>query len=82
MSRRSYAGTAVDVTFDRDLCRHAAECVRGLPAVFEPGRRPWIAPDAADADAVIRTVRRCPSGALTIGADHRPTRPPSQGAGR
>ncbi len=80
MSRRTYAGTVVDVTFDQVLCRHAAECVRGLPAVFEPGRRPWIDPDAAEAEAVIRTVGRCPSGALAIGADHRAStsRPPHQ----
>jgi uncharacterized Fe-S cluster protein YjdI len=66
MSRKTYVGTVVDVSFDAALCEHAAECVRGLPAVFEVGRRPWIMPDSAAADDVIAVVARCPSGALRI----------------
>lgn len=66
MSRKTYQGTAVAVSFDDEVCTHAAECVRGLPAVFEPGRRPWILPDNAAADEVIEVVGRCPSGALRI----------------
>jgi len=38
--------------------------VRGLPAVFDTKRRPWITPDAAAADEVVTQVKRCPSGAL------------------
>ncbi|MEV1044402.1 (4Fe-4S)-binding protein [Streptomyces sp. NPDC049916] len=62
--RRSYEGRSVTVTFEAALCRHAAECVRGLPEVFDTARRPWIQPDAADAGRVVDVVRRCPSGAL------------------
>ena len=63
-TRRRYAGDAVDVSFDPVRCRHAAECVRGLPAVFDTARRPWILPDGADPDEVVRVVARCPTGAL------------------
>ncbi|MYX15646.1 hypothetical protein GTY67_20020 [Streptomyces sp. SID8374] len=62
--RRSYEGRAITVTFEAARCRHAAECVRGLPEVFDTARRPWIRPDAADAGQVAEVVRRCPSGAL------------------
>lgn len=62
--RRSYRGEVVTVTFDGARCLHAARCVQGLPAVFDTGRRPWILPDGAPADAVAEIVRRCPSGAL------------------
>ena len=62
--RRRYTGAAVDVSYDAARCRHAAECIRGLPAVFDTGRRPWILPDGADADDVVRVVARCPTGAL------------------
>jgi len=62
--RKTYAGKAVDVSFDPEVCIHAAECVRGLPAVFDTKRRPWIVPDAAEADEVVAQVGRCPSGAL------------------
>ncbi|MFJ9685945.1 (4Fe-4S)-binding protein [Streptomyces bacillaris] len=62
--RRAYEGRSITVTFEAGRCRHAAECVRGLPEVFDPARRPWIRPDAADAGRVAEVVRRCPSGAL------------------
>ncbi|NJP65473.1 (4Fe-4S)-binding protein [Streptomyces spiramenti] len=61
---RTYRGRAVAVSFEAALCKHAAECVGGLPQVFDPGRRPWITPDAAGADRVAEVVDRCPSGAL------------------
>ncbi|MBD8605422.1 (4Fe-4S)-binding protein [Aeromicrobium sp. CFBP 8757] len=63
-TRRTYVGTAIDVSFDAALCRHAAACVRGLPEVFDTAARPWIRPDAADATRVAEVVARCPSGAL------------------
>ncbi|MFI6873563.1 (4Fe-4S)-binding protein [Streptomyces sp. NPDC050400] len=64
MTRKPYPGNLVTVTFDGQRCLHAAECVRGLPQVFDTERRPWIQPDAAPADEVAAVVRRCPSGAL------------------
>ena len=66
MSRKSYVGADVTVSFDAEVCEHAAECVRGLPAVFDAKARPWIQPDNAPADEVIAQVARCPSGALQI----------------
>jgi len=62
--RKTYAGKEVDVSFDPDVCIHAANCVRGLAEVFDTTRRPWIVPDAAAADDVVAQVGRCPSGAL------------------
>ena len=64
MTRRTYRGTNVEVSFDGDLCIHATECVRGLPAVFDRGRRPWVFADNAAAEEVSAVIERCPSGAL------------------
>ena len=61
---KHYTSDAIDVTFDTQRCIHAAECVRGLPAVFDTSQRPWIQPANAGADAIVATVERCPSGAL------------------
>jgi uncharacterized Fe-S cluster protein YjdI len=63
-TRKRHKGEAVDVSFDTARCQHAAECVRGLPAVFDTERRPWILPDGADPEDVVRVVARCPTGAL------------------
>jgi uncharacterized Fe-S cluster protein YjdI/CDGSH-type Zn-finger protein len=62
--RRTYRGRDIEVTFDLDVCIHVGACLAGDPEVFELHRRPWILPDADDADAVAEVVRRCPSGAL------------------
>ncbi|MFD7322911.1 (4Fe-4S)-binding protein [Streptomyces sp. NPDC059875] len=61
---KEYEGEGLTVTFEPRRCLHAAECVHGLPAVFDLGKRPWIQPDGADAGLVAEVVRRCPSGAL------------------
>ncbi|MGY0464791.1 (4Fe-4S)-binding protein [Kitasatospora sp. cg17-2] len=62
---RAYRGDGITVSFDARVCRHAAECVHGLPAVFDTARRPWIMPDAAEPGVIAEVVRRCPTGALT-----------------
>ncbi len=61
---RRYESEDITVTYDVKRCLHAAECVRALPEVFDPDRRPWVEPGEADADAVARAVERCPTGAL------------------
>lgn len=61
---RTYRGTSLAVHYDAKRCIHAAECVHGLPAVFDPDRRPWIEPDGASPADLIAVVERCPTGAL------------------
>ncbi|MEU5400064.1 (4Fe-4S)-binding protein [Streptomyces sp. NPDC005963] len=77
--RKEYTGREITVTFAPRRCLHAAECVRGLPRVFDLERRPWISPDDEPADQVAEVVRRCPSGALRYryadGTEEEPDRP-------
>jgi uncharacterized Fe-S cluster protein YjdI len=63
---RVYRNEKIAVTWHPERCVHSQRCVNGLPAVFRPGERPWVRVDAATADAIARTVARCPSGALTF----------------
>ncbi|MEU8258961.1 (4Fe-4S)-binding protein [Micromonospora inaquosa] len=86
-NKKAYEGQKITVTFEARRCWHAAECVRGLPEVFDTGQRPWIRPDAAEAERLAEVIRRCPSGALQYelvdgGAEtrtgpHRPRATPS-----
>ncbi|MDT0268687.1 (4Fe-4S)-binding protein [Streptomyces sp. DSM 44915] len=62
--QKAYQGQGITVTFEAGRCQHAAECVHGLPEVFDITKRPWIQPDAATPDRLAEVVRRCPSGAL------------------
>lgn len=77
---RRYATEGGDVVWEAARCRHAAECVTGLPAVFDTGKRPWIQPEHAAAVDVERVVGRCPTRALSFegagaGRDDAPAHP-------
>jgi uncharacterized Fe-S cluster protein YjdI len=61
---QTYETEAIRVTYDPQICTHAAKCVSGLPAVFDANARPWVRPGNADPNAVSEQVKRCPSGAL------------------
>lgn len=66
---RTYEGENATVTWDQKRCIHFAACVRGLPDVFDPDAKPWIQPDDATPEALLATVRQCPTGALHL---HQP----------
>ena len=76
---RQYQADGITVEYELSRCIHAAECVHGLPQVFDPKARPWIQPGNAAIDKVAEVVRRCPTGALRYrrtdgGEDEQPAR--------
>ena len=62
--RVKYKSDKIIVSFAPDVCIHAAECVRGLPSVFNTSKKPWINIAGADQSEIISVIERCPSGAL------------------
>src|SRR6185503_6275002 len=61
---REYRTDRITVQWNAERCIHSGNCVRSLPRVFAPNRRPWVDPTAAEADAIAAAVLRCPTGAL------------------
>jgi CDGSH-type Zn-finger protein/uncharacterized Fe-S cluster protein YjdI len=61
---RRYHGEDITIRYDVKQCIRAEECVRGLPRVFDPGRRVWVDATQASAEEIANTVQRCPTGAL------------------
>lgn len=61
----TYKGKKITVHYDEEVCIHAAKCINNQPAVFDVRSRPWVNSDRADAENVKRTIRLCPSGALS-----------------
>jgi uncharacterized Fe-S cluster protein YjdI/CDGSH-type Zn-finger protein len=79
---REYATDRIAVLWNADRCIHSANCVRSLPRVFDPRRRPWVDVEAAEADEIATAVLRCPTGALHFvrrdgGAQEAPDAPTS-----
>ena len=62
---KEYSNGEVTIVWKNSLCKHAAECVKNNPDVFKPKERPWIVPENSTTEAIISTVKKCPSGALT-----------------
>ncbi len=63
---KRYTNGEVTVIWQPSICEHSAICFRGLPAVFDPRRRPWVVLDGTPTDAIVAQVEACPSGALSI----------------
>ena len=61
---RKYHGDGIDIYYNKDICAHIGNCVRGTPEIFEGGRRPWISPDNGSVENASYVVDTCPSGAL------------------
>jgi CDGSH-type Zn-finger protein/uncharacterized Fe-S cluster protein YjdI len=61
---RRYDGEDITISYEVKRCIHAEECVRGLPRVFDPGRRVRVDATQARAEEIANTVQRCPTGAL------------------
>lgn len=59
-----YSAEAIEVSWSSSRCLHFAECVRGLPRVFDPTGHPWVRPGNAAPTEVAAVIRRCPTGAL------------------
>jgi uncharacterized Fe-S cluster protein YjdI len=62
---KEYTNGEVTIVWQPDLCAHAAFCGRELPEVFKPKERPWICPEGAETERIIKQIKRCPSGALS-----------------
>ena len=63
--RDDYRGKKITIHDNRALCAHAGLCTEGLASVFKYGSEPWIDPDGAEVEAIVETIRTCPSGALS-----------------
>ena len=58
---------ALQVTWDKDVCIHSANCVKTLPQVFKVDNGKFVIdPSAADEGKVRAVVAACPSKALKI----------------
>jgi CDGSH-type Zn-finger protein len=62
-----HVGKGITIVDNTDVCCRDRSCIINLPKVFENDD-----PDAASADEVIATIKKCPSGALSykLGGEH------------
>jgi uncharacterized Fe-S cluster protein YjdI len=64
--QKEYTNGRITVVWKPELCIHSGICAKNLPRVFRPSHRPWVKIHQASDEAIIQTVMKCPSKALTI----------------
>ena len=63
---KKYSNGEITVVWQSGKCIHSANCVNNLPQVFNTKESPWIQVDKATTNESVQTVKKCPSGALSI----------------
>jgi uncharacterized Fe-S cluster protein YjdI len=64
--KKEYTLDDLTVVWQPDICIHSGVCVRSMPHVFKPRERPWIQLNEGDKEEIRATVRKCPSGAISL----------------
>ena len=72
--RDTYPGQQVTILDNRGLCQHSGFCTDRLGTVFRTAQEPFVAPSGGRMDEIIRAVRDCPSGALSLAFEGREAR--------
>jgi CDGSH-type Zn-finger protein/truncated hemoglobin YjbI len=67
--RDTYAGQQVTIFDNRGICQHSGLCTDRLATAFRTDKEPFVAPSGARMDELVRAVRDCPSGALSLAFD-------------
>lgn len=67
--RDTYPGEQVTIFDNRGICQHSGRCSDRVPTAFRTGTEPFVAPSGGRLDELVRAVRDCPSGALSLGFD-------------
>ena len=67
--RDSYPGEQVTIFDNRGICQHSGLCTDRLGTAFRSSQEPFVAPSGGRMDELVRAVRDCPSGALSLAFD-------------
>jgi CDGSH-type Zn-finger protein/truncated hemoglobin YjbI len=67
--RDTYEGLSITILDNRGICQHSGFCTDRVPVAFRVDQDPFVAPSGARLDEMIRAVRSCPSGALSLAVD-------------
>src|ERR1700683_975510 len=67
--RDTYPGQQVTIFDNRGICQHSGLCTDRLATAFRTSQEPFVAPSGARMDELVRAVRDCPSGALSLAFD-------------
>ena len=59
-----YIGKEITILMNDSVCAHNGACINNLPEVFLK-EEPWVNPDDASIEKIMKLIDNCPSGALS-----------------
>lgn len=62
---KKYTNNELTIVWKPSQCIHSGICFKGLPAVFDPRRRPWVVAENGTTAQITAQINKCPSGALS-----------------
>lgn len=62
---KEYTNGELTIVWKPKSCIHAAECVKALPKVYNPNKKPWLTIENATTEELKGQIKKCPSGALS-----------------
>lgn len=66
---KNYKKENLTIHWESSKCTHSGFCARQLSSVFKPKDRPWIQPEGADKETIMKQIEKCPSKALSYTLD-------------
>ena len=60
-----YTNGEITIVWQPDKCCHSGMCVKTLPQVYNPAKRPWLTIGNATTAQLKAQIEKCPSGALS-----------------
>lgn len=65
---KKYSNADITIIWKPGTCIHSKLCWQGdsgLRGVFNPSEKPWIKPEGASTEEIVKRIDACPSGALS-----------------
>ena len=72
-SLKKYISKDIEISWDSNVCIHAAVCINKLPGVFNLEQKPWIDPTGGSVNEIKELIHQCPSGALAYNINNEDT---------
>ena len=62
---KKYSNGEITILWKPHKCIHSGVCVKELPKVYNPSKKPWLTIEKATTKELKAQVMKCPSGALS-----------------
>lgn len=62
---KEFSNGEITIFWQPEKCIHSANCLIGLPTVFNAKKKPWINIHAASSKEIMKIIDTCPSRSLT-----------------